>query len=53
MVNERVKGMPLITCTKQSWKKRRRVAGTVTNVWWNFFLTASLTMFSTLGHVLA
>uniref|UniRef100_J3MI57 Uncharacterized protein n=1 Tax=Oryza brachyantha TaxID=4533 RepID=J3MI57_ORYBR len=36
--------------TKQSWKKRRTVAPTVTNVCWNFFDTASRTTDSTLGQ---
>lgn len=43
----------VFTWTKQSWKKRRRVAGTVTKVCLNFVLTTPLTMFSTLGQMLA
>lgn len=42
-----------VTWTKQSWKKRRMVAGTVTNVCWNFWVTTFFTMFSTLGQTLA
>jgi hypothetical protein len=38
------------TWTKQSWKKSRRVAGAVTNVWWNFLLTAERTSDSTFGQ---
>jgi len=45
--------LALFTWTKQSWKKRRRVAGTVTKVCWNLVLTTCLTMLSRLGHTLA
>ncbi|CAI0555846.1 unnamed protein product, partial [Linum tenue] len=37
--------------TKQSWKKRRRVAGAVTKVCWNFARTAERTSDSTLGQL--
>lgn len=40
-----------ITSTKQSWKKRRRVAGMVTNVPPTFAKTACLTKASTLGQL--
>ncbi|KAF0914426.1 hypothetical protein E2562_028510 [Oryza meyeriana var. granulata] len=41
----------LLTSTKQSWKKRRSVAGTVTKVSLTFLATAARTTDSTPGHV--
>lgn len=39
------------TKTKQSWRIRRRVAGIVTGVWFNFANTACCTMLSTFGQL--
>jgi hypothetical protein len=42
---------PALTWTKQSWKKSRSVAGTVTKVSFTFLATAARTIDSTRGHV--